>query len=365
MTMLADTLPNHTDERSDPMNGRLTQPEETHKSPVPSAAPRIHLSYWNAWATGGAAAVALVAVASVAVFRKPAAPDVQQARIMGYEKAEAQPAAQRPVPISTADFALRQAAAAPKANATMQNGPLAGNRAAPAANPQAPMIARTASLTILVKDYAAARASLETILGRYGGYNANLSVDTPENGQRHFQALLRIPANHLDSTLTDLKRLGQTVNESQSGEEVTKQHADLVARLENSRETEQRMRAILEQRTGKLEDILEVEEEIARVRGEIESMQAEQKALEHRVTYAGVELQLVEEYKEAFNSSPMSTSGRLRNAFVEGMRNAAGTVLGLILFVEEFGPAILIWSAMLGLPLYLLWRRHRKAQAVV
>lgn len=68
--------------------------------------------------------------------------------------------------------------------------------------------------------------------------------------------------------------------------------------------------------------------------------------LEHRVDFASVDLQLVEEYKEQYNSSPMSASARLRNAFVEGMRNASGTLLGLALFLEEFGPAILIWSAM-------------------
>ena len=38
---------------------------------------------------------------------------------------------------------------------------------------------------------------------------------------------------------------------------------------------------------------------IARVRGEIESMEAEQKALEHRVDFASVEIQLSEEYKAA------------------------------------------------------------------
>jgi hypothetical protein len=40
-----------------------------------------------------------------------------------------------------------------------------------------------------------------------------------------------------------------------------------------------------------------VEEEMARVRGDIERMEAEQKALEHRVDFATVELQLTAEYR--------------------------------------------------------------------
>jgi len=251
-------------------------------------------------------------------------------------------------------------APAAKNVAGLQSTKLAANQSTPPTNPQAPIIARTASLTSLVKDFSSARASLDAVLARYGGYSANLTIDTPENGPRHFQASLRIPANRLEPAVADLKLLGRTLNESQSGEEVTQQHADLVARLQNSRETEQRLRSILQQRTGKIDDVLQVEEEIARVRGEIESMESEQRTLAHRVDFASVDLQLVEEYKEQFNSSPTSASGRLRNAFVEGMRNASGTLLGLALILEEFGPALLIWALILGLPAYLIGRRYRK-----
>jgi hypothetical protein len=229
---------------------------------------------------------------------------------------------------------------------------------------QAPMIARTASLTIQVKDIAAARNALDSILSKHHGYSASLTVDTPENGQRHFQASLRIPATDLVPALTDLKAMGRTLNETQSGEEVTQQHADRVARLQNSRETEGRLRAILEQRTGKIEDVLQVEEEIARVRGEIESMEGEQQGLEHRVTFAGIELQLVQEYEEHFGSSPISTGGRLHNAFIEGMQNASGMVIGLLLFLEEYGPSLLIWCAILGVPIYLAWRRYGRVRAM-
>jgi hypothetical protein len=90
-------------------------------------------------------------------------------------------------------------------------------------------------------------------------------------------------------------------------------------------------------------------------------MESEQKALEHRVTFATVDLRLVEEFREKFDGSTTSTSGKLHNAFISGMRNATGTLLGLILFLEEFGPAILLWAAILGIPAYLIWRRYRPA----
>jgi len=76
----------------------------------------------------------------------------------------------------------------------------------------------------------------------------------------------------------------------------------LVARLKNSRATEQRLVDILRQRPGKVSEVLEVEQEIARVRGEIEQMEADRKSLETRVQFATVKLQVNEEYKRNFRS---------------------------------------------------------------
>jgi hypothetical protein len=228
-----------------------------------------------------------------------------------------------------------------------------------------PMIARTVSLAIVVKDFAASRLSLDSILVRHHGYPAQLSVSTPENAPRGLQASLRIPAPELAAAGADLKTLGRVENETQSGEEVTHQHADLAARLKDSRETEQRFRTILEERTGNVAEVLQVEEGIARVRGDIERMEAEQKALEHRVEFATVELQLTEEYKAQLNPPAASVSTRMHNGFVAGYRNASETVLGIVLFFAEDGPTLLIWVVILALPVIFVWRRYRKGLAVV
>ena len=224
-----------------------------------------------------------------------------------------------------------------------------------------PMIARGVSLSIVVKDFAASRSSLDGILARHRGYSAQLNVSTPENAARGLEASLRIPAPELASAVADLKTLGRVENESQSGEEVTQQHADLVARLKNSRETEQRLRTILEERTGKVVEVLQVEQEIARVRGDIERMEAEQKALEHRVDFATVDLQLTEEYKAQLNPPAASVSTRIRNALVAGYRDASEMVLGIVLFFAESGPTLLIWLVIIVLPIIFVWRRYRRA----
>jgi len=227
-----------------------------------------------------------------------------------------------------------------------------------------PMIVRTISLSIVVKEFDAARASLDAILARHNGYSAALNVVTPQGAARTIQASLRIPAPQLAAAVAELKALGRVEGETQNGEEVTQQHADLVARLKNSRETELRLEDVLRTRTGKVKDVLEVEEEIARVRGEIEQMEAEQQTLEHRVNFATIDLKLAEEYQAQLSSPAPSVGIQLRNATVNGFRNASETLLAILLFFAESGPMLLLWLLILLFPARLIWRRYKRQLAM-
>jgi Domain of unknown function (DUF4349)/Putative zinc-finger len=342
---------------------------------------RLSLRDWRLWILGGAGAVAAILLTIVAAPPISNNADQQAARRSSIApslamedrnfttfQAIAPPStgASRPLQagIAGAQMDAMQAPAARKGVAGMLNSTLANPTpltVAPA-GPAGPMIARTVSLTIVVRDVPAARAALDAILAQHRGYAAQLNINTPENYARSFNASLRIPAPELPTALPDLRRLGQVQSESQSGEEVTQQHTDLVIRLNNARETEQRLRAILQQRTGKVSEVLEVEEQISNTRGEIERMEAEQKALEHRVDFASVDVQLTEEYKAQLNPPSSSIGTRLHNAFVSGIHNAGNTLLGIVLFFEEYGPVLLLWFVVLATPIWLLWRRWRRAQ---
>jgi len=249
---------------------------------------------------------------------------------------------------------------------TVDGQPLTDQQSKISASPiPGPMIARTVSLSIVVKNFAASRSSLDAILARHHGYSAQLDVSTPENAPRSLHTSLRIPAPELSSAVGDLKALGRVENESQAGEDVTRQHVDLAIRLKNARETEQRFRSILQQRTGNVVEVLQVEENIARVRGDIERMEAEQTTLEHRVDFATIDLQITEEYKAQLNPPGASVSTRFHNAFVAGYQNAAETVLGIVLSLEEYGPSLLIWLLILVLPAGFLARRYRRKVATL
>ena len=221
------------------------------------------------------------------------------------------------------------------------------------------MIVRTASLALVTKEFDKTRAAVETTVSKHHGYVAQLTVNAQTGAGRSLTATLRVPSDQLDAVLAELKKLGRVEQESQGGAEVTQQYVDLNARLKNARTTEQRLIDVLRERTGKVKDILAVEEEIARVRGEIEQMEAESKSLEHQVRYATLQLKLSEDYKAELEVAPPSTGTRLQNSLVDGYRSAVDSALGVVQVLFSYGPALLLWFLLLFWPARVAWRRLR------
>ncbi len=224
------------------------------------------------------------------------------------------------------------------------------------------MISRTAALAVTVPDFDKARGTLDNILKRHHGYFGELTVSAPTGAGRSLTATLRIPSNELETALAELRRLGKVETESQNGEEVTAQYVDLEARLTNARNTAQRLTDLLRERTGKLSDVLAVETELDRVRGEIESMEAQRKALVARVEFASVNLTLSEAYKAQLQPLPDSTWTRFRNAAVQGYRSMTGGLVDVLVFLLAAGPTILLWGALVFFPARFVWRRWRAAR---
>ena len=226
--------------------------------------------------------------------------------------------------------------------------------------PGGPMIVRTAGVTLTTRDFEQVRAGLDDILRRHRGYVGELNISTPAGVKRTLTATLRVPADQLDATLAEVRKLGRVEAESQSGQEITAQYVDLEARLSNSRNTERRLVDLLQQRTGKLADVLAVETELSRVRGEIESMESQRKSLAKQVDFATLNATVNEDYKVQLQVVPPSTSTQFRNAAVDGYRSMVDGIVGVAVFLFSYGPSLLLWCAVLFFPVRFFWRKLRR-----
>lgn len=231
------------------------------------------------------------------------------------------------------------------------------------ARSQEALVIRSAQITLITADFAKVRGSLEDILKRHGGHVGNLTVAAPADSGQTLVATLRVPASQLDAAMAEIRHLGRVENEQQGGEEVTQQVVDLEARLTNARNTERRLADILNRTTGKIADVLTVEKEIDRVRGEIERMEAERKNLGDRVNFATLDVRINEEYKAHLAVAAPSTFSLLHNAAVDGYRNMADSVTSVVMFLLSYGPVLVLWMALLFFPMRYAWLRRSKTRA--
>ena len=101
----------------------------------------------------------------------------------------------------------------------------------------------------------------------------------------------------------------------------------------------------------------------ARVREEIERMDAERQNLEQRVAYATITLQVNQERQASLDMGPLPMSAKFRNAIVDGLRTAVESLLGLTLWLLRVGPSVLLWTIVLWWPVRFAIRRGRTAGA--
>jgi uncharacterized protein DUF4349/putative zinc finger protein len=231
---------------------------------------------------------------------------------------------------------------------------------APVAQPQSgdgPMIARWATIRIVANRFDDVRPAIDRILRDVKGFAGRIDATAARGASRTVNATLRVPAPALDAALASIKQLGQVVSESEGGDDVTEQVVDVTARLANARHTESRLTQVLRERTGKVSDVLEAEREIARVREQIERLDAERTNFDRRVTYAMVTLEVTEEPKAAIDMGPLPVPARLRNAFVDGIRLAVENLLGLSLTLLNVVPTVAVWIGLLFFPVRFIIRR--------
>ena len=138
-----------------------------------------------------------------------------------------------------------------------------------------PLIVRTGSLALEVKDLDAALLQARARVAGLGGYVSD-SERANSDDQSIALVTYRIPAGRWDDALDALHGLATKVlGEQTRSVEVTGQVLDLAARIANLRATERALQAIMTQAT-RISDILDVQNQLTNVQGQIEQLSTEQ-----------------------------------------------------------------------------------------
>jgi hypothetical protein len=153
---------------------------------------------------------------------------------------------------------------------------------------------RDAQLDLQVKSYQTTVDAITALAHANGGYLDSSNSQRGGNGKLQGTVVVKVLPENLDAFLLKLRGLGETKNQSVSTQDVTKDYYDTQARLDNSHRMEAQLQLLLQHSNSKVSDLLQVERELGRVRGDIEQMQGQLKLYDFQVQYATVTISVAE-----------------------------------------------------------------------
>ncbi|HXA10303.1 MAG TPA: DUF4349 domain-containing protein [Chthoniobacterales bacterium] len=177
-----------------------------------------------------------------------------------------------------------------------KSGPSAESPALPSAAPsdEGRKLIRNAQLDLEVTTYEGTIRRLTTFATEEHGFVATQSSAKLPNGKLQGTIVIKVAPDNLDRFLEKARGLGELKNQTLGTDDVTKAYFDTDARLRNAKRMEERLLDMLQKKTGKVSDLLEVEKELGRVREQIEQMQGTLKYYDALVQDATVTITLAE-----------------------------------------------------------------------
>jgi hypothetical protein len=220
-------------------------------------------------------------------------------------------------------------------------------------------VIHTATLELLVDDIEPARQALLRLVEEYKGFVAGSETGGSPGVPRSGHWTVRVPVAKYSEFVDAAGRLGETLHVRTDAQDVTEQFVDLEARLKNKRVEEERLQEHLKSSTGKLEDILAVEKELSRVRGEIEEAEGRRQKLTNLADLATVTVSLRERKGYTPPESPAfgATVGR---TFGESLDLLGRCGKGLVLVAVAVAPWLPVLVVIVGAA-WLIGRRRRVA----
>ena len=214
-------------------------------------------------------------------------------------------------------------------------------------------IIRNAELQLEANAPEEAQAAITRISESKGGFvveSTQSSTDAKATKRDTVTMTLRVPSAKFDEALSEIRQsASRVIVESVKGQDVTEEFIDIEARLKTQKALETQFLEIMKQ-SKSVADALNVQTEIARVRGEIEKIEGRKRFLESQASLSTIKITL--RTPTAFSANAPGFFNRLSQAFGNGFDAALSFIL---VFVTAL-IALLPFLILIVLPIYLVIR---------
>jgi hypothetical protein len=218
-------------------------------------------------------------------------------------------------------------------------------------------VIRTGQIAIEVERFDDATRRLLVIAETAGGFIADSSY-TEEGGAPRGTFVLRVPALRFSEAVRQVEALGTVQRRQIGGQDVTEEYVDLEARIRNLERQEARLLTFMDRAT-RIPDLMAIENEVARVRGEIERLTGRLRYLANRVELATIQAEVRQKPRKGPGGfwDFDQTIARIQAAFLNTVRELLGITEGLVAFAAAVLPLVVLGAVAWG----LLRRSQRRA----
>ncbi len=219
---------------------------------------------------------------------------------------------------------------------------------APTQNVTDNKIIRTGSLNLKVNSADEAAGKISQIAKDNGGEVFSSNFYQSSKNIKSGTIEVKVPVDKFEKAFAEIKTVATlVVRESTSGQNVTMEYADLQIQLKNKQAEEQSYLNILD-RAGKIDDVLAVTREVARTRGEIESLQGRIKFLDSQTDKSSISVSLTEDTSITFSDSwrPWQV---VKETFNSLFKDIQGFINFAIVLVIRVIPVIILYVLIFGL----------------
>lgn len=224
---------------------------------------------------------------------------------------------------------------------------------------------RTVTIEAETADLDATLAELDAQLAALGGYVQNKSVQNGRNSDYRYATLtLRIPADKVDRFVGHVEDATNILSSNEKAEDVTLKYSATESRIKALETKEARLLELLA-KAETLNDLLTLENKLADVRQELETVKSQLKLYDSLIDYGTINLTVTEvkEYTVVEEEEP-TTWERIRTGFVKSVKSMWGILTELFIFLIVALPYLVIPGGILLIVFIVYNKKHKKGPKV-
>jgi hypothetical protein len=221
------------------------------------------------------------------------------------------------------------------------------------------------NIVIEVDDYDLARENILNLIETNNAFIQNEDKNISSNGNLDYYTshfIIRVPVDNFKVLNEKIEKIGQVQYSSSYATNVTYEYNDIEGIIAQLEIQKNRLLELYKQ-ADKIAEIIEIENELARINTEISQNESILKNYDRKIEYSTVELSISEDVSQNSLVNPFNDIGKkIKSAFINSINAFMSTVVMLCIFIIKILPFIITLLIIFLIIRIILKKRNNKKQ---